>query len=185
MDKIKYIYEVLSLERKEMNFSIVQITDTSISSELLDLVKRSTIYFAHEANISLYSKSGGYNIPDLNETRGDYNDAIINDIVLAITYRNRFVAHVRLISDYESGKSLMTRFAIDPEFKNMNLESALIKEASKLLLNKSISEAYIYCPTKNKYYMDILKKNRFMPYSVNDGYPYPIVCLVKRLYRSI
>ncbi len=174
----------MNLRAGYTEFSIIQVHDTSVSEELLDLVRRSSIYFAHVANISLYTRDGHYTIPELNETRGDYADAILNDTVFAILHRNKFIAHVRLISDYQSRKTLLTRFAIDPDYINMNIEATLLSEVASFLKMYDMEELYVYIPIENEYLMNIYRENLYLPYSINDGIPYPIACLVRRLYRE-
>ena len=166
------------------NYSIELIRDISQAQAILNLIRKSMIFYAHEANISLYSKNGAYTIPALNESRGDVVRSIEANDVFVVKDGEKYIAHVRCISDFNLGRTILSRFVIDKDYLNKDIYPLLINELIRYLSPQGIQELFVYVATENSSIIEALYKEMFQPYSVNDGYPYPKVCLIRRLYRN-
>lgn len=161
--------------------SIVKITDHSQADALLGLMKRAMMLYAQETRLPLYKKDGSYTLAALNETRGDIIDAMDSEDFLGVQYHGVWVASVRLVSDPRVGKSLLTRFCVEPKMQSQGLGSILLETACDYLRQQQIRELYLYTAQENSRLMDFYRRHRFVLYSVNQGRPYPKVCLLRTL----
>lgn len=168
------------------NIKTIKLKDTSYADQLLQTLKRSTVLIAQEAGIDLYKSNGAYNLPVLKTTRGDLASAILNENILALYDYNldKIIAFAYLISDKEVQKSLIYIYDFNPDYRNKGLEKKFFNGISKYLKAHNIEEVYIYIPNRNDYLVDLMQKNKFLPFSVNSGRPYPRACFIRRLYRE-
>ncbi len=160
---------------------VVKVTDHSQAEVLLDLQKRAMMLYAQEAQIPLYKRDGSYFLASLNETRGDIMDAMDNEDLLAARIGDRWVGSVRLVSDFSLGKTLLTRFCVDPRYHSLGIGHDLMEAACGFLKRQGIREVYLYTAQNNTRLLDFYKRHDFFLYSVNSGRPYPKVCLLRYL----
>ncbi len=155
------------------------------SEMLLDLMKRAMMFYAQEAQLPLYRRDGTYYLPALNETRGDILWAIENEEFLALMDHDQYLATCRLVSDYKRGKSLLTRFSVHPKLYKTNIAEIFLDRVIAYARKQGLQELYVYIAQSHKPLMDLFKSRNFMLYSINDGHPYPKVCLIKDLQRGL
>lgn len=158
-----------------------RVTESSDADALLQLMKRSMMFYAQEAQIPLYRKNGSYTLAALNETRGDILEAIQSEDFFAVEYKSKIVASVRLVTDYDEQKSLLTRFSVEPKLRKTDFSSFLMKSAIYYLQSNGIREVYLYTAIENERMMEFYKEHKFQLYSVNNGRPYPKACLIRVL----
>ncbi len=160
---------------------VVKVTDHSQADILLDLQKRAMMLYAQEAQIPLYRRDGSYFLASLNETRGDIMDAMDNEDLLAAKVADRWVGSVRLVSDFSLGKTLLTRYCVDPRYHSLGIGHELLEASFVFLKERGIREVYLYTAQNNQRLLDFYKRHQFFLYSVNSGRPYPKVCLLRYL----
>ncbi len=161
--------------------TIVKVTDHDQADVLLELQQRAMMLYAQETRIPLYRRDGSYSLPSLNETRGDIIEAMDREDLLAARYQERWVGSVRLVSDQALGKTLLTRFSIDPRYHSLGIGSELMETACTFLKGQGIREVYLYTAQHNERLMAFYRRHQFFLYSVNSGRPYPKVCLLRYL----
>lgn len=161
--------------------SVVRVNDPGEADILLDLMRRAMMLYAREAAIPLYNRDGSYTLTALNETRGDLVQSMKEDDFLAVTDGSRWLASLRLVSDPEAGKALLTRFCVDPSFKSRGIGSMLLGVSADYMRERGIRELYLYTARDNTRLLDFYKRHGFRLYSVNRGRPYPRVCMIKEL----
>lgn len=161
--------------------TVVKVTDPAEADTLLQLMKRAMMLYAQEAALPLYRKDGTFTLAALNETRGDLLDAMRNDDFLAVRYGDEWLASVRLITDTEAKKALLTRFCVEPRYKGQGIGSMLITVAADYVRKKGVQELYLYTAKENERLLNFYKRHGFILYSVNRGRPYPRVCMMKML----
>lgn len=161
---------------------IVKVTDHTQADILLQLMKRAMMQYAQEARIPLYRRDGSYTLSSLNEMRGDIIEAMDRDEFLGVRAENEeWVASVRLVTDKEAEKALLTRFCVEPKYKSRGIGSMLLDVSADYLRKQGIKELYLYTAQENTKLMDFYKRHGFVLYSVNHGRPYPRVCLLRVL----
>lgn len=169
-----------------MNFDshplqISKVTDHSQADALLQLMKRAMMLYAQEARIPLYRRDGSYTLTALNETRGDMVEAMNREDLLAANFNGEWVGSVRLVSDHELGKTLLTRFCVEPRYRSQGIGAELLETACSFLKEQGIREVYLYTAQENTRLLEFYKRHGFFLYSVNSGRPYPRVCLLRYL----